>query len=194
MPDMIRDGKGRGFLAEVDEKNDLHVRAISVEESIEINTIGNAYNINTGAITLTNDAETPVIYLKNNDTKNLIITAIAVGLGPTNGTSSDIARVTVVRNPTTGTIVDNKTAVAINSNRNYGLNKTLNADVYKGATGATMTNGTDHLLLFQGLSGRLFSSIDEVIPFGSTIGVKIDPQTSSNTSLSVYAALICYLK
>ena len=104
------------------------------------------------------------------------------------------ARITVVRNPTAGTIVDNATAVAINQNRNFGSNATLSADVYKGATGNTMTGGNDYLLLYQGLSSRLFATISTDLPRGSSIGIKIDPQTSSNTSLAVYAALICYLR
>jgi len=54
-----------------------------------------------------------------------------------------------------------------------------------------MTDGVDHLLLYQTTSGRLFAEIDEILPTGASIGVKVDPQ-ASNTSMDVYVALICH--
>ena len=194
MPEQIRDGTGDSYLARVDGNNRLWTRSVSTAEQVIANVEGAAYNINTGTITLTNDAETPVIYLKNTGERDLSIEAIAVGLGATDGTANNPARITVVRNPTAGTIVSGATAVAINQNRNFGSNATLTANVYKGATGNTMTGGNDYLLLYQGLSSRLFATISTDLPRGSSIGIKIDPQTSSNTSLAVYAALICYLR
>lgn len=194
MPDIIRDGSGNGNSAKVDSDKRLFTRSVTETEEVHVNEEGDAYNVNTGIITLTNDAETPILYLKNTQTKDLIVSAIAVGFGKTDGTAGDPAVVTVVRNPTTGTIVDNASVVAVNSNRNYGSPNTLSADAYKGATGNTMTNGDDHLILFQTLNGRLFAGINEVIPRSTSIGIKIDPQTTSNTSLRVYAALICYIR
>jgi hypothetical protein len=194
MPDMIRDGTGSGKHAKVDEDNRLHTRAVTESEEFHVNEEGDAYNINTGIITLTNDAETPILYVKNNHDKDLIISAIAVGFGATDGASVNPATVTVIRNPTAGTIVSGASAVAINGNRNYGSPSTLTVDAFKGATGSTMTDGSDHIILFQGLSGRLFAEINEVIPRGTSIGIKIDPQTTSNTSLRVYAALVCFLR
>ena len=195
MPDIIRDGSGSGVSAKVDNDLRLHTRSVTETEEVHVNEEGDAYNVNTGIITLTNDDETPVLYLKNNETKDLIISAIAVGFGSTNGTANNPATVTVVRNPTVGTIITSTpTDVDINSNRNYGSPNVLVADAYKGATGDTMTDGADHLVLFQNLNGRLFASINEVLPRSTSIGIKIDPQTTSNTSLRVYAALICYIR
>ena len=81
----------------------------------------------------------------------------------------------------------------MNSNRNYGSSNTL-ADslAYKGATGDTITDGTDHLFIYLGTSGRSFVAINEVLPRGTSLGVKVKPQTS-NTSQVLYCAAICYL-
>jgi hypothetical protein len=193
MADTIKDGKGTGYLARVDKNNRLVTDAIVTDDSLDATLIGNSYNINTGEITLTNAADTPVLYLKNNETEDLIIRAVAIGLGPTTNGTGGIPKITIVRNPTTGTIITSTpTDVDMNSNRNYGSTKTLTVDAYKGATGDTMTDGTDHLFFYQTTSGRLFATIDEVLPKGSSIGVKIEPQ-ASNDDMTCYAALVCHL-
>ena len=192
MPESIRDGTGDGNLAKVDANFRLHVQAATISEGANANKSGRAFNINTGVITLTSAADTPVLYVKNSNALDLHISAVAVGIGPTTGGSGGIPKITVIRNPTVGTTIDNTNDVDINSNRNYGSENTLTSVVaYKGATGETMTDGVDHLLLYQTTSGRLFAEIDEILPTGASIGVKVDPQ-ASNTSMDVYVALICH--
>lgn len=194
MSDTLRDGTGSGKLAKVNNNNRLYVNSISTDENQQATRTGRSYNINSGEVTLTNATATPVIYLKNNENEDLHITAFAIGLGTSaNGDATIPVKITVVRNPTGGTIVDNATAVDINSNRNYGSSSTLTVDCYKGATGNTMTGGENHILFFQPDFGRLFATIDEVIPKGSSLGVTIEPPTG-NTSLLCYAALICHLE
>lgn len=192
MADTIKDA-ATGSVAKVDANQRLHTQSVTATESDNANKNGNAYNINTGVITLTSADDTPIMYVKNNETKDLHITAIAVGVGPsTNGTGS-IPKITVIRNPTAGTTIDNKNAVDIKSNRNYGSSNTLaNVLAYKGATGETMTDGANHLIFYQVSNGRLFATIDEVLPTGASLGIKFDPQPS-NSSQDVYAALICHL-
>lgn len=192
MPDTIRDGKGLGFLTQVTSRNKLATDSVSTEIAVDENKRGNAYNINTGVITLTDAADTPVLYVKNNEDDDLILEAFVIGLGPSTGGSGGYVETTVIRNPTTGTIVSGATNVDINSNRNFGSSNSINVDAYKGATGLTMTDGEDHIIINVGTSGRSFISINEVLPKGTSIGVKIDPQ-ASNTSQDVYVALICYL-
>jgi hypothetical protein len=192
MPDMIKDGSGGGYNAKVNENNRLYVNAVQKSNAMEANTKGNAYNLNTGGITLTNAADTPIMYVKNNEAQDLNVTAIAVGVGPTTGGTGEIPEITIVRNPTGGTIVSNATAIDIESNRNYGSSNIIDIDAYKGATGDTMTGGTDSLYFFQTSNGRLFATIDQVLPKGSSIGIKFDPQ-AGNTSQKVYCALISHL-
>lgn len=193
MPGIFTDGKGRGYLAEVDSSNRLNTYSVATQDEFEANRDGDAYNINTGVINLTDAAETPVLYLKNNENNDLHIRAIAIGLATSsNGASNEMIKATVIRNPTAGTIVSSSVNVDINSNRNYGSNKTLTSDAYKGATGKTMTDGTDHIIFYASDFGRLFGTIDEVIPKGSSIGIKLTPPTG-NTYLPCYVALISHL-
>ena len=188
-------GGRNNFAANVDESERLWVRAVSVEEAVRQNQDELAFNINTGLFTLTDDAETPLKYVKNNETRNLIIETIVVGYFDTNGTSSNKAYTTVIKNPTAGTIIDTPVAVDVNSNRNYGATQSsLTADAYKGATGKTLTDGETHILALTSLGSRYVLPINEIIPKNKTIGVKLNPNTSSNTSLQVYCAFICYLR
>jgi hypothetical protein len=191
MATIIKDGAS-GNTAVVDNNNRLHTSSITQSAGFAANREGNAYNINSGEITLTNAADTPVLYVKNTGTLDLHVEAIAVGVGPTTGGTGGIPKVTIIRNPTAGTIISSPTDADIISNRNYGSNNSFPGLAYKGATGSTMTDGTDHIILYQTSSGRLFANIDEVLPTGSSIGIKFDPQ-ASNTSQTIYAALICYL-
>jgi hypothetical protein len=193
MSGTIRDGSGKANLAKVNDNQRLYTSSITSAESVAANRIGNAYNINTGVITLGTANDTPVMYVKNQEEQDLIITAIAIGLGTsTNGVATKEVKITVVRGPTAGTTISNANAVDINSNRNYGSANTLDVLAYKGADGETLTGGVDHLLFFQPDFGRLFATIDEVLPKGTAIGVKVTPPTS-NTSLDMYAAIICHL-
>ena len=191
---IITDGTGTsGYSGKVDGNNRFHTRSVTSQENQSATKSGRSFNVNTGEITLTDANETPVLYLKNNEDEDLIITAIAGGLGPTTGGSGGIPKIIIEKNPTAGTIVSGATAVDIKSNRNFTSPKELTADAYKGATGLTMTGGSDHLLIYQTSNGRLFAGIDEVLPKGASIGVKFTPQ-SGNTSQTIYIALICHIQ
>lgn len=189
----IQDATGQGPGAKVGSTNRLYTFAISESFEEFANKEGDAYNINTGTITLSDAADTPILYFKNNEDKDLIVTAIAIGAGPSTGAATDAnAVITIVRNPTAGTIVSGATAVDMNENRNFGSSKTLTADAYKGATGNTMTDGDDIIQLYQSENSRLFAQLNLIIPKSKSIGIKFDP-AASNTSQDVYAALVCHL-
>jgi hypothetical protein len=190
---IIVDGTGTGNQAKIDTRNRLQVHAVTEPEGLAANRLGSAYNMNTGELTLTSANESAVLYFKNNESKDYIMEAIAVGLGPsTGGASTDIPLIKIIRNPTAGTIVDDASNVSINTNRNFGSSNTVSADVYKGAEAKTLTDGDDHLFFYQPANGRLLAEINVVIPKGKSIGVKITPQ-ASNTSMTCYVALIGYL-
>ena len=190
MPDFILDGGGRGFLAQVNTSGELATRAVVETEELNANEKGKAYNINTKNITLTDDADTPVIYFKNTGEDEFFIVAVAIGLTTsTGGTSTEPVEITFIRQPKTGTIIDNAIPVAINSNRNYGSSNSLSSLAYKGATGDTMTDGDDHIFVYGKTDSRSLITINEILPKGTSFGLKIKPQ-SGNTSMTCYAAII----
>lgn len=187
----LRDGAGTGLLAKVGLDNRLYTRAVTATETQEAMRKGDAYNINTGDISLTSADASAIMYFKNKETRNYHLTALAVGVGVLPA-PTDIGLVTLVRNPTAGTIIDNALAVAQNENRNFGSSNVLDATVYKGAEGYTFTDGDDIAQFYQGGNGRLYATIDFLLPQGSSLGVKVDLNDSSGGV--VYAALIGHLE
>ena len=76
-----------------------------------------------------------------------------------------------------------------NQNRNFGSESTLSSSLaYKGADTLTVTDGSDIAQFYMNESGRLFASVDFVIPKNKTIAIKLDLNISSTTT--AYAALI----
>lgn len=187
----IRDGAGSGDVAKVNGRNRLMTQAITESDQQAAVELGNAYNLNTGTIALTSASESAVMYLKNNESVDFVLSALAVGIGAL-ASPTDSTVITLIRNPTAGTVVSDATVISQNRNRNFGSNKTLTADVYKGAEGKTLTDGDDIAQFFATGSSRLFASIDFDIPKGSSIGVKIDLNAAAGGN--IYAALIGYLK
>lgn len=184
----ILDGTGSGKAAAVGNDNRLKTRAITETVIQAANDDGEGFNFNTGPVSITGN--TAIMYLKNNGDRDLIVDAIAVGLGT--ATVSNPPRLFVVKNPTAGTIVSGASSVSMNQNRNFGSSEVFDGLVYKGASGDTFTDGSDTILFYQNANGRLYASTDVQLPKGTSIGIRIEPQLSSG-SISVYAALVCHL-
>ena len=158
---IIQDGTGTGNRVKV-SGNRLFSHTITESEGVHAAEQGDAYNINTGTIGLTSSTASSVYYLKNNESRDLIVEAIAVGIGSA-GTTTDVSTITVIRNPTS---VSYSTAVDMNANRNFGSSKTLTADTYKGAEAATTTGGTNIAQFYQAAGGRLYATIDLILQIG----------------------------
>lgn len=193
--EIIKDGTGKGYSAKIDSGNNLHT--VSIQETKIQNAVseGNAYNINTGEIALTSSTESAVLYFKNNESplnseSGISIDTIIVGVLD-GGTVGNDCKITILKNPTAGTIVSNATAVDMNQNRNFGSSNTLDSLAYKGAEGYTFTDGEDFGIVYQSQGSRAVIPIDVILEKGNSIGVKIDTNTNSGTT-NVYAALVLH--
>lgn len=195
MAETIQDGTGSGFSMKVDEKGRAHVDSVTTQREEAQSQRGFAFNVNTGNITLTNGAtKNAVLYIKNNEDYDLIITNIFYILGnTTSGTGN--CYLEIVRNPTTGTIISGATAVSINQNKNFGSSRALSVTAYKGATGLTFTNGDDYAatILNAGPQRIVITGGSITLPKGASIGINYTTPTS-NTSQIVQFAMSCYLE
>ena len=190
----IDSGTGNGKSVKIDDQNRMYVDAITFNRAEEEVERGNGYNINTGVINLTSANKSAVLYMKNNEDYPLVIAALFYMWGTSTGGTGDVL-VTMLRNPSTGTIVSNAVAAEMAGvNRNFGSNKSLSADIYKGAEGNTFTNGDKVIesLLDQGARRTVLTVGDVVIPKGSSLGIDITPATG-NTSLDVEFAFSCFI-
>jgi len=196
---IIENGVGNGNKSRVDANNQLHVFAVTENEQNSAAEHGYLFNINTGIIALTGTADSAVLYFKNNESaidgeSNFIITTIIFGLYGRSATVTDSATVTLVRNPTAGTIVDDANTAPMISNSNFGSSNTLDDSlIYSAsASGKTLTDGTDHaiVLLTEGRTAAPELNID--LSKGSSLGVKVDLNTSGGADF--YCAVVGYRK
>ena len=189
MAEIIADGTGKGYQAQVDEKNRLRTLSVGRTIAEDAAKSGDSYNINTGTITLTSANQSGVLYIKNNGDNDVIIAQVGYLFGNSTGGSGDL-NAKLVFNPTGGDVISNATNVDININKNAGSSKSLSVDAYKGAEGGTLTGGDDAYLSLLPGDGRSYvintGSIH--LPKGSSLGVLLTPQ-SGNTSVGVQVFL-----
>ena len=191
----ITDGGGKGYSAEVDSENRLRVFSIAEPEVYNASSLGNSYNFNTGVINLTSASKSAVFYIKNNGDSDLIITQLFYLIGNSTAGTGDVL-ITVLRNPTTGTIISNAVAMEMDGvNRNFGSSKSLTTDSYKGAEASTFTNGDKIIesIIDQSPTRVTVEVGGLVIPRGTSIGIDITPATS-NSSLDVEFAASVYIR
>jgi hypothetical protein len=195
MAEIIQDGTGKSYGAKVDIDGRLHVDSIGTDREAYSSQLGNSFNLNTGRITLTNAAtDNAVMYVKNNESSPLVLSNFFYQTGASTGGSGNIY-VSVIRNPTTGTIVSGATAGDINVNRNFGSSKALDVTFYKGATGTTFTDGQVALeSILPTSTQRIAVSAGSItLPKGSSVGIRFTTPTG-NTSMIVEFAIACYLE
>lgn len=176
MSHSIIDGTGTGNHAKVYSDNRIAVRNVMSTESQDAAVDGRAWNFNTGWIS-TIVADSALIYFKNEDTEgsDYFVDAIAVGLK--DGSATDVQGIYFVSGPTGGTLVDAATDCNMIENRRIGSGKSLSSDtkIYKAtASGQTLTGGSDAALFAQNDQGRLFATVDFIVPKGQACGVRVE--------------------
>lgn len=192
MPLTIEDGQGKGRVAGVNLNNELNVYAVTLSEIDKSVLSGDRYNINTGYVNLNSTTESAMLHIKNNEDDVLVITALIYNLGQSTGGSGS-CRVSVYRNPTSGTIVSGADNVSANSNMNFGSNKTLAGNYYKGAQSLTTTGGSFSIGSLVNAGSRAVVGLGAVdLPKGTSLSVTITPPPG-NTSMDVNVAASVYL-
>ena len=190
MAEQILDGAGSGSRATVGADRRLQVRAVSENEIIHNAELGNAFNFNTGLISITADAT--LMYLKNNSDNNFILETVVVA-GYDGLTHTDFPDLTIVRNPTGGDLITDETAINMNQNRNFGSSKTADVNVYKGKVGGTLTGGDNIAILQAAKTGRSTYPLNLLLPKGASIGITFNV-TVSGGAANWYCAIIGYFK
>ena len=75
----------------------------------------------------------------------------------------------IIKNPSTGRLINRGSAVAINSNINFVFSKKLSRITYKGAEGSIITDGAYYVTRFFNTSAENIFTIVTEIPEGSSI-------------------------
>lgn len=183
MAEAIKNGVGNGDLAKVDNSNRLCVRSVVDSTFQESLSFGRAFVISSGIVNLTNAAASGILYIKNNENRDMLLSKLNIFIGnSTGGTAVTNFVITSTINPTGGTLISAASSVTP-ANLNFGASSSISMDSFKGVQGSTVSGGIA-VSDIQPDSGR-FPLIDvAILPKGFSIAISITPKTS-NTNLDV---------
>ena len=186
MPEQIRDGKGRGFLTGVNSDNQLLTRATAVEQRLHSAIDSKYYELTTGLITLTDAVETPLVYIKNENTNpnmQIVVDRIFFDTwATTNG--SGVGTLEYYRNPTvTGG------SVLSSYNCNFSSSLTLTGTFLKSMT--TMTGDEWWQTPLAAETSVVLEEGRFVIPAGRSFGIAVIAP-AANTSMKININVAVY--
>jgi Ca2+-binding RTX toxin-like protein len=193
MSTIIKDGTGNGYAAKVDVNNQLFVRSVNQSEFDQATLAGNAYNINTLNTSVSVGTETALLYLKNNDSRTLVIAAWFVGTGIQGAAPTSLPLFQVYTNPTGGTLLSGGTEINA-VNRLVGSANELDADILAGDGSTSTVTGYDAdpiLYQTQGTSSRAFGSVQIALQRGASLAVTCTMNGAQ--TIDVYTGFQVYL-
>lgn len=183
----IKDGNSGNILA-VTADNHARTRSIVRTEAQASVDGGDGFNINTGLINLNTSTASAILYIQNDSNRVLVLENIKVGVAG-GGTTNDNTLVTIIRNPTAGTIISNAVDVNISVNRNFSDDTDIDGLNFKGAEGNTITGGEDIDIIGLPPGGEpFFSTVDFHLSKGKSMAVTADTNTTSGNT-SIYVAV-----
>lgn len=191
MATTIQDGTGTNIKLKITSTNRMLTETISESEFDHAVGQGEAYNINTEFLTATSSVEIPLLYLKNEDDRDLILSAWFIGTDADSGTATRQSLLRVYKNPTGGTIVSAGTDLTP-VNRKVGSNNQLDVIAKKGGEGFTVTGFETPSLLYQtqGTKSRAFGTIQVCLQKGGSVVVTY--QQYGLTSNDIYTGFQVY--
>jgi len=188
MADNIKDGKGRGYYAGVNNDNQLMTRSTILEQRLESSIDGNYYEATTGEITITGSLETPMIYIKNDDTDSnnrIIIDRVFYDVWESTSGSGG-GTLEYYTNPT---ITGGTDIIPVNSN--FGDGGTMVGTFKKSMT--TQVSGSGDQWWWAYVAQGSSNVVEEgriVIPPGYSFGINyIPPSGNTNQKISVNIAM-----
>lgn len=195
MESIIKGGTGNNKPAGVSDDNRLQVAARTETEELHETDFGNSYNCNSGEINFTGTTESGMLYIKNTGSDDLVVPAFIWLLGTVGGGTFGEWRLRVYRNPTTGTLISDASALTAH-NKNFGSSKLLSstATIYKPtAYGKTVTNGDVAILTMVTSSGRFVVPIQVVLPTGASLAMTVEAPAGT-TDADVAVAIAPFIK
>ena len=178
----IQDGTGSSKKVKVSDSNRLFVESVTRSEREEEALLGEAYIVGSGFVELTTTGTSAVLYFKNNEDEDLVITRFLIGVKKSSGGTENFVTGIIYKNPTS--MVSGTTNSLILNNVNFGSSNTLNIDSEIGQTGALLAGGSAYLATVAPTENLTAEDASTIIPKGSSIGVFITPPPG-NTSIEV---------
>lgn len=166
-------GGSNGDVAKVDKTFAVKVRSTQMSEFQEAICEGRGFVISTGIVNLTTANDSDILYVKNNDTRDMIFKRVIYNLG-NSATGSGDWQANLSINPTTGTLISNAVAAVV-ANINTGKSDVSPAvTAYKGVEGDTITDGIGLTSLFAETKRHLLEDVT-VLPANKSIAFSVKP-------------------
>ena len=187
----IKGGNNPGNLVHVDDDGKIQARAVSISEQAQKSLKGDAYNINTGLLTLTSDVETALFYFKNEtEDDSIVVPRIFLTFLSSDGTGELTS--CVKKNITGGTVIVGTDLAP--TNFNFGSSKLPGITLKNGGSVLTFTGGSlGPEFLFTSDNQRHLIGFEAIIlPRGASMTLTVTPPTG-NTSMVIEAGANFYI-
>lgn len=179
--------------AAVNKDRELAVRAISEDIALHRVDEGFGFSVYTGRINLTTDTFRPVLYIKNNDTDDLVFTTVLTGASPSTGGANDAVLLEQVGNIlVTDDLVANGTDL-IAFNRNVGAPRQFAGDIKLKADAIPSGNEIKANGVLSTFTDPAPIPLTTIIPKGSAVAIGVTPP-AGNTSQDLTIQLSFHLK
>ncbi len=188
---VIENGVGNGSKLRVDLKHRAHTGTVSRAERDAAIDDGRFFISNSTLITLTDDVETPIFYMKTTDDRDLYLDLFDM----TVGTSTDGVGDTVIK--TYGNASETSTIVteakpALVGNAVVGSPEAFDGVVYRGETGDTIVGGQNfNNIILKPDDSRFSIFTSAVLPKGNSALFSVTAPTG-NTSMKVSLLFYAY--
>jgi len=188
--DYIINGVGDCVAARVDASHRLHTKATVVGALDSATVNERAFGILSLDVELTNDSESAILYICNEENSKMVAEKVIVGVGTSDGTG--MAQTVIYVDPTGGTIISEKNP-AIVVNFDSASSTSLDGKYYKGGQGKTFVgNGlTNYIYAEHPVYHEKFPKF--TLTTGACSGFAIVPP-AGNTSMWVNINLYVYLR
>lgn len=177
---LIQDGTGSGYLAQVDTRNRLRTRAVTESEFDLATQAGEAFNVNTLLQTM-GAGNTALFRLKNNESRSVVLVGWFIGtVGITTTADSPLM---AVYGGVTG-FSGSETAVPV-VNRQIGSARAFNIACFRPTTyPQTLVGAASAPVLYQtqGASARAFGNVFITVPAGASVGIEIETTGAGTVS------------
>lgn len=178
----IQDGTGSNRRVRVGNANRLFTESTTRSEREEQAINGEAYIVGTGFVNLTTTGTSAVLYFKNNEDFDLVITRFLIGVKKSVGGTENFITGIIYKNPTS-MVSGTGNPLAIN-NVNFGSSNTVDSDSEIGQQGALLAGGSAYLATVAPTESLTSEDASTILPKGSSIGVFITPPPG-NTSIDI---------
>lgn len=178
----IQDGTGSNRKARITTDNRLFTASTTRSEREQEALLGEAYIIGTGFVNLTTTGTSAVLYFKNNEDVDLVITRFLIGVKKSVGGTENFITGIIYKNPTS-MVGGTGNPLAIN-NVNYGSSNTVESDSEIGQQGALLAGGSAYLATVAPVENLTSETASTILPKGTSIGVFITPP-AGNTSIDI---------